>query len=519
MDIDFKDKEILIMGGCGGMGFEFAKLLKAKQAAVTVFDMNKPEDKKLTVLKEKEIPVSICNPDYDSNSLKELNIHPSKYDIIILAVPIEAFDKVVPIIAPFMKENSLLIDIASVKKQPLDIMLKHAPETISVLGSHPLFGPGIVSHMKGWNVILVRPEGRCTDSCYITIKTFFESEGAFITELKDSEIHDRMVGITQVLTHFIYLSMAETLSSLDIKLTEAHDYATPPFEMLMAFTGRLLNYNPLKLYATIQSQPIGPDIRRAYLQSASRLAEFFDFSHTGKITERISELSAYLGENYRNWAQSISNRIIKPIGEFKGDLGISKGKIRAFKRRNGNGNGIVYGIVLEIDKDSTLVYKITEKEFMDGKLQDNNISASWDMNFLEGDHKIIDESHVRNLLIIYDSIEKGKKKRFVSLTYKNYELLKIQPLLDDFQNKLNGTVIAQGVFHDNNIAEHIRKLLNLLKNVADVEITDKYPVSEGIKITYRIKTIGIAKDSLTLFSQNIVTLLKGLNFNIVYSLP
>lgn len=503
MDDGFKGKNVLIVGGCGGMGFEFARLLKAKQATVTVFDVNKPEDKKLTVLEEKGIPVAIYNLNYDSNTLKESSIYLSMYDIIMLAVPIEAFDEVVPIIAPFMKENSLLIDIASVKKQPLDIMLKHAPETISVLGSHPLFGPGIVSHMKGWNVVLVRPEGRCTDSWYITTKNFFESEGAFITELKDSEIHDRMVGITQVLTHFLYLSMAETLNSLKIKLTDAHDYATPPFEILMAFTGRLLNHNPLKLPATIQSQHIGPDIRRAYLQSALRLANFFNSRGTEEITERIAELSTYLGENYRSWAQSVSNRIIKPIGEFKGDLGISKGKIRVFKRRNGDGNGVVYGIVLEVDKDSTLVYRITENEFLNGKMQDKNISVSWDNNYIESDQRIIDESQVRQLLAIYDSMEKEKKKRFARLTFRNYELLKIKTFIEDLQKKSIGSVIIQGIFPSDRTGEDALKLFKLLKNVSDVTIIDRYPVQEGLRITFQIEITGLPKDLLHVFINDI----------------
>ena len=62
-------------------------------------------------------------------------------DIIVLAIPISACEKIVKKISPYLKKNALVIDTCSVKTMPNDAMKKHLPKNTEIIASHPLFGP------------------------------------------------------------------------------------------------------------------------------------------------------------------------------------------------------------------------------------------------------------------------------------------------------------------------------------------------------------------------------------------
>ncbi len=65
-------------------------------------------------------------------------------DVIIPSVPISAFEDTIIKLADGINPNALVVDVCSVKVKPVEWMLKHLPETVSICGTHPLWGPDSV---------------------------------------------------------------------------------------------------------------------------------------------------------------------------------------------------------------------------------------------------------------------------------------------------------------------------------------------------------------------------------------
>jgi len=80
-------------------------------------------------------------------------------DIVLLSVPIAKTSEVIRQVAPCMRQGSLLMDVTSLKSEPMRAMIKHAPEGVEVIGTHPMFGPTMPA-LKGQTMILTPAAGR-----------------------------------------------------------------------------------------------------------------------------------------------------------------------------------------------------------------------------------------------------------------------------------------------------------------------------------------------------------------------
>ena len=62
-------------------------------------------------------------------------------DIVILSVPISAFRQTLERVAPLLPPGTLVVDVCSVKTLPTQWMRELLPESVSILATHPMFGP------------------------------------------------------------------------------------------------------------------------------------------------------------------------------------------------------------------------------------------------------------------------------------------------------------------------------------------------------------------------------------------
>lgn len=78
-------------------------------------------------------------------------------DVIVLATSIVSFEDTVKDLVPHLQKRMekkgndscpLIVDVASVKEHPREILLKHLPEECDILSTHPMFGPDSAKH--GW---------------------------------------------------------------------------------------------------------------------------------------------------------------------------------------------------------------------------------------------------------------------------------------------------------------------------------------------------------------------------------
>ncbi|WP_343616542.1 prephenate dehydrogenase/arogenate dehydrogenase family protein [Novosphingobium sp.] len=62
-------------------------------------------------------------------------------DIVVLAVPVAALGALCAQIAPLLRPGALVMDVGSVKVEPARIMVAQLPPHVSVIATHPMFGP------------------------------------------------------------------------------------------------------------------------------------------------------------------------------------------------------------------------------------------------------------------------------------------------------------------------------------------------------------------------------------------
>jgi prephenate dehydrogenase len=181
--------------------------------------------------------------------------------IVIFAVPLKSFETVLTRAAAFLPRDALCFDVCSVKIEPLRLMRAHLPETVEIIGTHPLFGPQSGREgIEGMRVALcpVRT-GKSAE-----IKQFLTQKLKLRVFEKSPEEHDREMAHVQALTHFV----ARALDELHVVDSEL---ATVSYEELMR-AARLVSEDSWELFQTIQQgNPFADTKRKAFIEKLIEL--------------------------------------------------------------------------------------------------------------------------------------------------------------------------------------------------------------------------------------------------------
>jgi prephenate dehydrogenase len=135
--------------------------------------------------------------------------------IIILCVPISNIYEMLKRISPYLKKGTIVVDVCSVKVEPIKWMTTLLPESVSILPTHPMFGPdSAVNSLEGRKIVLCR--GRTAPHIYAKIKTWLEKKKLMVIETT-AEDHDRKIARSLCLTHFVGRTLAQLgIAELDI---------------------------------------------------------------------------------------------------------------------------------------------------------------------------------------------------------------------------------------------------------------------------------------------------------------
>ncbi len=269
--------KILIIGGTGETGRFFAKFYKKHGFDVAIWGINKKKDIAL------ELGVQFAD-DID----KEIK----SSDVVMISVPINITEKTIEEIAPKMHAGSLLMDITSIKKGPVEAMIKHAPTDVEILGSHPMFGPSIPD-IRGQIVIFTPIEGRCK-KWFPIIRNLYENNGAHI-EIMDAVAHDKMMAVVQGLTHFAYISIGAVFGELEFDVANSRRFMSPMYDIMLDLVGRILGQNPY-LYAMIQINPEVAKVHKAYIEQCNLLADIVKKKDVEGFVGLMKKASAHFGD-------------------------------------------------------------------------------------------------------------------------------------------------------------------------------------------------------------------------------
>ncbi len=142
-----------------------------------------------------------------SNEIRSIGASPSSLEevcqcpIVIPFVPMSAFQDVLKEMAPHLKQETLVIDVCSVKSKPVQWMKETLPDHVSLLGTHPMFGPDSAKNTLYGAKIVLTPV-RIKDEVFSNIKSYLEDHGLKVIESTPEE-HDKQIAHSLLLTHFL----------------------------------------------------------------------------------------------------------------------------------------------------------------------------------------------------------------------------------------------------------------------------------------------------------------------------
>jgi chorismate mutase/prephenate dehydrogenase len=210
-------------------------------------------------------------------------------DVVVITVPIAATEQVIRQVGPLVRPDALLLDVTSIKAAPLAAMLSST--TASVVGTHPLFGPGSTSLM-GQRVVLCQGRG---DAWYQWLSATLRARGLTITEAGADE-HDRAMGLVQVLTHFQTQVFGLTLSRMGIPLASSRKFTSPAYLMELYIAARHFAQSA-ELYGPIEMRnPATAEITEQFQRAAREIAGTLAAGDQARFAELFREVRAFFGD-------------------------------------------------------------------------------------------------------------------------------------------------------------------------------------------------------------------------------
>ena len=151
---------------------------------------------------------SDCNQEIEAVGAQPATFEEAcRQKILILAVPISAMRKTLVRIAQNLSPGALVVDVCSVKEYPVGLMYELLPKQVSILATHPMFGPdSAADSLEGRKIVVCRE--RVKIKAYQKIIEYLKSKGLVVIETSP-EAHDRQIAISLALTHFIGRSLSE----------------------------------------------------------------------------------------------------------------------------------------------------------------------------------------------------------------------------------------------------------------------------------------------------------------------
>jgi prephenate dehydrogenase len=184
-------------------------------------------------------------------------------DYILPTIPLDAYQSVLTELKPLIRPETVIVDICSVKVEPLKLIKKILPKQ-PVVATHPLFGPQSTKDGLKGHVIVLCPEA--SDPKQLKLVQEFSKKLGLKVELLSAEEHDQEMATIHGLTFFV----AHALKDMGL---QRQKLATPSFKKLYALAELEQNHTD-DLFLTIQTgNPYTKKVREEFVKNAERLSQ------------------------------------------------------------------------------------------------------------------------------------------------------------------------------------------------------------------------------------------------------
>ncbi|MBF0199533.1 MAG: bifunctional chorismate mutase/prephenate dehydrogenase [Planctomycetes bacterium] len=273
-------KNIIIIGGRGGMGRLLGSHFKAAGHEVAAIGRADWEEKKETL---------------------------SEADLVIVSVPIAATEETIVKASPYLGKKTILSDFTSIKQKPIECMMKHHSGT--VLGMHPVFGPSVKNAHQ--QVIVLCP-GREHHKCE-WIGASLEKAGFNIVNMSAKE-HDEAMTIIQALKHFSTYCLGTFLKKQNVDLSLIKKLASPIYRLEMDMLGRIFSQDA-ELYADIIMADEGRiDFLKDYVSHMSTLFSGIEKNDKQDFLANFNTTTDWMGD-FAKESLAESDRVIELVNQ------------------------------------------------------------------------------------------------------------------------------------------------------------------------------------------------------------
>lgn len=181
--------------------------------------------------------------------------------VVVLAVPVGALAETIAAIASHLTPGALILDVGSVKVKPAKVMLEGLPDSVGIVGTHPLFGPQSGKDgIAGLRIAVCPVRG---DKAAWRVAAFCRKALALKVFVVTPEDHDREAATVQGLTHLI-AKVLLAMEPLPTRMT------TTSFERVMQGVDMVRHDSAAVFRAIEHDNPFAAEVRRRFFDLAEQ---------------------------------------------------------------------------------------------------------------------------------------------------------------------------------------------------------------------------------------------------------
>ncbi len=210
-------------------------------------------------------------------------------DCVVLCTPEEVIREALPGLCGALRQDALLVDIASVKTRIRDTFQQiHAQR--GYLSIHPMFGPTEDFGGRAVCVVPLRASRRG--------ERFLEKLASWRADIRimSADEHDAVTALVQALPHAALIAFGAALASSPVPLETVWAVATPIQKLMLALTARVATSGDHSTAWSIQAANPGASAARERLQAQiERVQSVVSAQQMEGFTALLDSIRSYLG--------------------------------------------------------------------------------------------------------------------------------------------------------------------------------------------------------------------------------
>ncbi|WP_407414636.1 prephenate dehydrogenase [Methanobrevibacter sp.] len=301
-------------------------------------------------------------------------------DMLIISVPINVTTSVIKEVAPFMKKDSVMIDVTSIKEEPMKAMQEYLPPNVEYIPTHPVFGPR-TTEVDNHVIVLTAPE---KGKWYKKVYDYLANRNMRIIETT-AEHHDFMMSIVQVLTHFSFISTASAMEKLKVDISGTEDYESPIYNLMIDMIARITSQNPYLTYYIQSMNNNGTKVRNAFSEAVNELKDAIEAEDGDKFVEIAIRATKNMGDTQN--ALGRSDKAISALSHEYSLLFDSVGKEMAL--RHIYSGKVHIGVLEKVDGKTATLDNGTKLRIANIEVLSDEELYQWKLENIKQKHAII----------------------------------------------------------------------------------------------------------------------------------